>query len=116
MMPGFTALKHSTPRGVSFREYEKMLEIGPYEEFITRKKRNKRIRQLLSAVIFFDMDIDEEYTIEHMINQARKYNPIGPSAMALSSQQFGSLLKTMVRHGIVSKRVENNKSYYKRLI
>lgn len=115
-MPGFTALKHSTPRGVSFPQYEEMLAISPYEEFITRKKRNKRIRQLIAAVIFFDMDIGEEYTIEYMINQGRKYNPIGPSAMALSSQQFGSLLKTMARHGIVSRRVENNKSYYKRLV
>jgi hypothetical protein len=115
-MPGFTALKYSTPRGVSFREYEEMLATGRYGEFITRKKRNKRIRQLVSAVIFFDMDIGEECTIEHMINHAWKYNPIGQSAMALSPQQFGSLLSTMIRYDIVSKRVENNKSYYKRLV
>ena len=116
MMPGFTRLKHSTPRGVSFRKYEEMLDTGRYEEFITRKKRNKRIRQLVSAVIFFDMGIGEECTIEHMISHARKYNPIGPSAMALTSQQFGSLLSTMVRYDIVSKRVENNKTYFKRLV
>lgn len=115
-MAGFTALKHSTPRGVSFRDYEEMLGTHPYGDFITRKKRGKRIRQLVASVVFFDMNIGEEYAVENIRTVGAKYNPVGNSAMALSQQQIGSLVTTMVRYGILEKRTHNNISYYKRLI
>jgi hypothetical protein len=116
VMAGFTALKHSTPRGVSFSKYEEMLNTHPYGDFITRKKRGKRIRQLVASVVFFDMDMGEEYTVEGIRYAGTKYNPVGNSAMALSQQQIGSITGTMVRYGILEKRTHNNLSYYKRLI
>ncbi len=106
----------STPKGVTHGMYEEVLSIPEYNQFIHRKRRNKRVRGMMACMVYFDMKMDDKYIGKTLREFVEKYNPVGASAILLSSQKVGSLLAMMVRLGILSKSTKNNKSYYRRLI
>tara|TARA_R110000824_G_scaffold118778_1_gene271144 strand:- start:290 stop:652 length:363 start_codon:yes stop_codon:yes gene_type:complete len=107
----------TTPKGVTFKMYEEILGDPTYYKFLYRKERNKRLRGIMACSVYFGMDIGEECTTEMIRICADKYNPIGNSAISLSSQRVGALLTMMVRYGILSSRKgQRNRAYYRRLI
>ena len=106
----------STPKGVTFDMYAEVKENPLLATFIDRKTRNIRVRGMLACMVHFDMKVDEEYLGATLREYLIKYNPIGISAISLSPQKIGSLLRIMVKYGILSKRRDNNKSYYRRLV
>ncbi len=106
----------STPKGVSFPMFEEVMSNSNYQDFVDKKKRNKRVRGMLACMVYFDMKIDEEYKTGTLREYCLKYSPIGNSAIVLSAQKVGALLTAMVRHGILSRRRSGSKSYYRRLI
>ena len=110
-------MRWTTPKGITFKMYEEVLAIPTYFKFLYRKERNKRLRDMIACTVYFSMEIEEECTTEMIRVAADKHNPIGMSAMSLSSQRVGALLTMMVRYGILSSRKgERNRTYYRRLI
>ena len=110
-------VKYSTPKGVTYKQYESMLDTHPYRDYVHSRKRGKRIRQLISSIVFFDLNMDDEYTTRQIVDMGHKYNPTGNSAMSLSPQKVGACLSTMCRLGILKKRVDaRSRSHYTRLI
>lgn len=106
----------STPRGVTFDMFAEVKANTLLSNFIDRKHRNTRVRGMLACMVYFDMNVGEEYLGVTLREYLIKYNPTGNSAISLSPQKVGSLLSTMARYGILSKRRNNNKTYYRRLV
>ena len=106
----------STPKGVTFDMFAEVKENPLLAAFIDRKARNIRVRGMLACMVHFDMKMGEEYLGATLREYLEKYNPTGMSAISLSAKKIGSLLSTMARCGILSKRRDNNKTYYRRLI
>jgi hypothetical protein len=106
----------TTPKGVTFPMFEEVIGNSNYQDFIDKKKRNKRVRGMLACMVYFDMEIGEEYKTGTLREYCLKYSPTGNSAIVLSAQKVGALLTAMVRHGILSRRRSGSKSYYRRLI
>lgn len=114
---GKRSIYWSTPKGVTYPMMEEVFTHSEYREFMDSKKgKGIRIRHLMACVIYFSTKINEEYLGATVTEYARKYNATGTSALSLSPQRVGYMLRIMCKYGIVSKRTEKNKSYYRRLI
>jgi len=109
-------LYYSTPKGITFKQYEEILSIPQLEKLINFKPRNKRIRGLIAALVYFDMEQGTNYTVYGLVEMAKKYNPNGANAMSLTRQRVATLLGQLCRKGVLDSKKEGNKKYYYKVI
>lgn len=76
----------------------------------------KRIRVMALCLVYYDMEIGEEYPTEALVARMIDRDSGGPSSMVLSSQRIGYFLSLFMRKGFVERTRKNGRSYYKRLI
>jgi hypothetical protein len=107
-------LKYSTPKGITFKQFEEVLSVPALKDYMYSKKRNKRLRYLYACLIYFDMKKGESYTTDELTHMAKKYSPTGPAALSLSSQSVGQHMGNLVRRGVLGfNKVNGLRHYYK---
>lgn len=106
--------KYTTPKGITFEQFEEVLAIPILKDYMYSKPRNRRVRYLYACLIHFDMEKGCSYTNEQIAHMALKYNPIGPSALSISQQSVGQHMGKLVRLGVLGyKTIDNKREYYK---
>lgn len=76
----------------------------------------KRIRSMFLCLLYYELEIGEEYHVEEIAYIMRERDAGGPTSQNLTAQRLGYFLSLFMRKGLVKRERRNGKSYYTRLI
>ena len=109
-------LKYTTPKGITFEQFEEVLEVAALKKYMYSSKRNRRIRYLYACLVYFDMEQGVGYTSEQLVSMAVKYNAIGNSALSVSIQSIGQHMTRLCHMGVLNYNTVANKRHYYKVI
>lgn len=80
----------------------------------TGSGRRKRMRIILSCVWYYEMTPQRWYTTDEICQMCMAHDSRGTSAMVISNQRIGTLLRVLIARGLVDfKTVRGKREYMK---
>lgn len=105
--------QYDTITGYSTGEVAVVCEYPPLRRWIYRgSHRRRRMRIILSCVWYHDMEPGRWYTTEELTQLCGEHDARGPSAMVISNQRVGTLLRVLIARELVQFRVVKGKREY----
>ena len=110
---GHRASNYDTITGYSLSEVATVCEHPVLSRWIYRgSHRRRRMRILLSCIWYHDMECERWYTTEELTQLCAEHDSRGPSAMVISNQRVGTLLRVLIARELVQFRVVKGKREY----
>jgi len=110
---GFKKGRRDSILGFSTGEVEEACAYPPLNRWIYRSShRRRRMRIVLGCVWYHDMLPDVWYSTEEITQMCLQHDSKGTSAMVITNQRIGTLLRVFIARNLVEYRVVKGKREY----